>query len=52
MDKYDRIIESIEEEIDVLEKEIRDLFKKYFPEEYRLLKSIPGIGRWLLLFRF
>jgi transposase len=41
---YDRIIESIEKEIEVLEKEIRELCKKHFPEEYRLLKSIPGIG--------
>jgi transposase len=44
VDKYDRIIKSIEKEIEVLEKEIRELCKKYFPEEYRLLKSIPGIG--------
>jgi transposase len=41
---YDRIIEALKKEIEVLEKEIRELCKKYFPEEYRLLKSIPGIG--------
>jgi hypothetical protein len=43
-DNYDRIIELVKKEIEVLEKEIRELRKKHFPEEYRLLKSIPGIG--------
>jgi adenine-specific DNA glycosylase len=36
----------------VLEKEIRELCKKYFPEEYRLLKSIPGIGDSYCCFDF
>jgi transposase len=38
------MIKLIEKEIEGLEKEIRELCKKHFPEEYRLLKSISGIG--------
>ena len=41
---YDRVIEFLKEQIKELEKEIRRLCKEHFPEEYRLLKSMPGIG--------
>jgi transposase len=44
LEYYDELIRKIEKSIKELEKEIKELSKKNFQEEYKLLKSIPGIS--------
>jgi Transposase and inactivated derivatives len=44
LEYYDELIEKIEKNIKELEKEIKELTKKNFQEEYKLLKSIPGVS--------
>jgi transposase len=44
LEYYNKIIREIEKNIKELEKEIKELSKKNFQEEYKLLKSIPGIS--------
>jgi len=44
LEYYDKIIKEIEKNIKELEKEIKELSKKNYQEEYKLLKSIPGIS--------
>ncbi|WP_043989147.1 IS110 family RNA-guided transposase, partial [Sulfurihydrogenibium yellowstonense] len=44
LEYYDELIRKIEKSIKELEKEIKELSKKNFQEEYKLLKSIPGVS--------
>ena len=44
LEYYDEVIRKIEKSIKELEKEIKELSKKNYQEEYKLLKSIPGIS--------
>jgi transposase len=44
LEYYNKITREIEKNIKELEKEIKELSKKNFQEEYKLLKSIPGIS--------
>nr|WP_281340774.1 IS110 family transposase [Sulfurihydrogenibium sp. YO3AOP1] len=44
LEYYDELIRKIEKNIKELEKEIKELSKKNYQEEYKLLKSIPGIS--------
>jgi Transposase and inactivated derivatives len=44
LEYYDELIRKIEKSIKELEKEIKELTKKNFQEEYKLLKSIPGVS--------
>lgn len=44
LEYYDELIEKIEKSIKELEKEIKELTKKNYQEEYKLLKSIPGVS--------
>jgi len=44
LEYYDELIRKIEKSIKELEKEIKELSKKNYQEEYKLLKSIPGIS--------
>jgi transposase len=44
LEYYNKIIREVEKNIKELEKEIKELSKKNFQEEYKLLKSIPGVS--------
>ena len=44
LEYYDELIRKIEKSIKELEKEIKELSKKNYQEEYKLLKSIPGVS--------
>jgi transposase len=44
LEYYDELIRKIEKSIKELEKETKELSKKNYQEEYKLLKSIPGIS--------
>ena len=44
LEYYDELIRKIEKSIKELEKEIKELTKKNYQEEYKLLKSIPGVS--------
>ena len=44
---YEQELQRVEETLQALEKEAEDLALQYAPREYRLLLSIPGVGRRL-----
>lgn len=44
---YEQELQRVEETLQALEKEAEDLALQYAPREYKLLLSIPGVGRRL-----
>ncbi|WP_427365222.1 IS110 family transposase [Candidatus Caldatribacterium saccharofermentans] len=44
---YEQELQRVEETLQALEKEAEDLALQYAPREYRLLLSIPGVGKRL-----